>query len=411
MAQANLVRTRGKAHKEWASFTDRTLDETYYPGLDVRALDRRNNDQVVSHSTATYADYRSYETGVNKLNADAPILTVPQIWLWVVNGVVVSAHNPILNTDDGIETSVEKAIGAMGEHDRVRWRHQHRTEIMDSAYTQAEGRRAALRADRPSRNLDVDEEKAFDMLQGSGQLAHILSPYVDHFGKRVLSNTGVRRSALDHFELRIVGILNEAHTYISMGESGRVNFDQERYLIHVVSDVRSELAMIRYVLAEQELLIDEFIRELSGSANRLFWPKQEPEYLVPGVRKLNGSKHVIHEYNRRVSKIDSDAERIEKSIQDMLNLKRTHASIKDAHSSLVLGTAVIGFTVVTIVFAPLAFLTALFSLKVQGFEKLQVRKKDLTNDNSQDGVYHSGKLGGVFCMYELENSISHRADW
>jgi hypothetical protein len=71
-----------------------------------------------------------------------------------------------------------------------------------------------------------------------------------------------------------------------------------------------------------------------------------------------------------VRKIDGDAERIEKANQELLNLKHTHSSIKDAHSSLILSTAVIGFTVVTIVFAPLAFLTALFTLKIEGFGRL-----------------------------------------
>jgi hypothetical protein len=40
------------------------------------------------------------------------------------------------------------------------------------------------------------------------------------------------------------------------------------------------------------------------------------------------------------------------------------------------------------VFAPLAFLTALFALKVEGFGQLQIA--------GADGVYNSGKLGGIF---------------
>jgi len=89
-----------------------------------------------------------------------------------------------------------------------------------------------------------------------------------------------------------------------------------------------------------------------------------------------------------VRKIDGDAERIEKWVQDLLDLKRTHASIKEAHDSLILSTAVIGFIVITVVFAPLAFLTILFALKVEGFGRLQVV--------GADGVYHSGKLGDIF---------------
>ena len=74
----------------------------------------------------------------------------------------------------------------------------------------------------------------------------------------------------------------------------------------------------------------------------------------------------------------------------MFELKRTYASIKDAHSSLPLSTAVIGFTVITIVFAPLAFLAALFALKIDGFEKLQL--------NGKDGLYNNACMSGIFGM-------------
>jgi Mg2+ and Co2+ transporter CorA len=89
-----------------------------------------------------------------------------------------------------------------------------------------------------------------------------------------------------------------------------------------------------------------------------------------------------------VLKIDGDAERVQKAVQDKLDLKRTYASVKDAHSSLLLSTAVIGFTVVTIVFAPLAFLTALFALNIDGFDLLQLK--------GRDGVYSSGKMSAIF---------------
>ena len=89
-------------------------------------------------------------------------------------------------------------------------------------------------------------------------------------------------------------------------------------------------------------------------------------------------------------KIDADAERVEKAVQDKLDLKRTDASIKDAHSSLLLSTAVIGFTIITIIFAPLAFLTALFALNIDGFDRLQLQ--------GQESVYSSGEMAAIFGM-------------
>jgi hypothetical protein len=110
-------------------------------------------------------------------------------------------------------------------------------------------------------------------------------------------------------------------------------------------------------------------------------------------------------YQRRVKKPENDAVRVEKAVQDNLDLKRTYASIQnaesslqnakfsreDAHNSPILSTAIIGFTVITITFAPMAFLTALFALKIQDFEKLYISRSE--------GVYSSGKLTGIFSTF------------
>lgn len=91
----------------------------------------------------------------------------------------------------------------------------------------------------------------------------------------------------------------------------------------------------------------------------------------------------------------------------MLELKRTYAQVKDAHTSLLLGTAVVGFTVVTIISAPVAFLTALFALKIDDFDRLLVQPaKSAETANSagdteaaDDAIYDSGKIGGIFGTY------------
>jgi len=63
-----------------------------------------------------------------------------------------------------------------------------------------------------------------------------------------------------------------------------------------------------------------------------------------------------------VANFDRDVDRIEKTVQDQLTLKRAHVSIRDAHLSLILGVAVTGFTVITIIFTPLTFIVSLFAL-------------------------------------------------
>ncbi|CAN9171483.1 unnamed protein product [Alternaria alternata] len=338
------LKTSLKSYKRFISYDhlERTLDEAYYPGLSREALQVRNYDQVVTHSTDNFTSYDGRETGGEEIDERASILIVPQLWLCKLGNFVVSACS-------------------MSQEFAHAWGNN---EMTPSLVPRDDGR------PRPA-NI---------------QLGFIIIRFIDQFGKS--SNAYEDRvkypPPLDLFETRVVQILSEVRLYIERptGEkstSSGLEYRRERYFIHVISDVRSELAMIQHVLEEQKHILTQFLKDCV--------PASEKQHL-PDWARIEASQGTIQQYMRRVMKIDGDAERIEKSIQDMLNLKRTHASIKDAHSSLILSTAVIGFTVITIVFTPLAFLTALFALKIDGFEKLQI--------SGSDGIFHSGKIGGIF---------------
>jgi len=340
-----------KRHESLLSFNhlERTLDEAYYPGLSAKALTIRNQDQVVSHSEDNFGSYDRRESGAEKTDVTAFILMVPQLWVYRLGNIVVSAYSMRQ------EAGIARYIGQDG---------RERRDI--AAYAEI-------------------------------RIGLIITSLINRFGK-TYRDLGVNYPpTLDLFETRVVKLLEEVRLYTEKPAAGMSSFSgleyrRERYFIHVISDVRSELAMIQHFLEQQERLLRCFLEDRSPDsveAHRQDWAPVE------------GSQETILQYMRRVRKIDGDAERIEKSVQDMLNLRRTHASIRDAHSSLVVSTAVIGFTVITVVFTPLAFLTALFALKIDGFESLQVF--------GRDGVYHSGKIGGIFgkCFATLQTSVAY----
>lgn len=103
----------------------------------------------------------------------------------------------------------------------------------------------------------------------------------------------------------------------------------------------------------------------------------------------------LKEYQQRVTKIREDAGRVETAVQDQLELRKTYASVKDAHNSLILSAAVIGFTVITIIFAPLAFLTALFAMKMDSFHRLR------RNATDPDGEFKSGLIAAIFSEFSI----------
>jgi hypothetical protein len=317
LSQSQLIyRTYG------LDFLERTLDEAYYPGLSPEALDERNRDQVVSQRNDTFASYDERERQGKKIDGKSFILMVPQLWLYRLGGVVVSSYTMPHGTGyalDGYDNE-ETFLGRGGA-----WPLQENQPLGPEAH-----------------------------------LGLIMTGFIDRFGEHCISNDVKYPPPLDLFENRVVGILSEVTDYVKKvpGDESSINgleYRREKYFIHVISDVRSELAMIKHVLEQQDHVLMQFLRD-SFDAN------VEPP--LPYWTLIKASQETIHRYMRRVEKIDGDADRIEKNIQDMLNLKRTHASIRDAHSSLILSTAVIGFTVITIVFTPLAFLTVVMAFSI-----------------------------------------------
>ena len=68
-----------------------------------------------------------------------------------------------------------------------------------------------------------------------------------------------------------------------------------------------------------------------------------------------------------------------------------------------LSVAAIAFAIVTIVFAPLAFLVGLFALDLQGFDKLRANGANNGDDNASDGnsKFDGGKMAGIFGKHSL----------
>ncbi|KIW25225.1 uncharacterized protein PV07_08421 [Cladophialophora immunda] len=72
--------------------------------------------------------------------------------------------------------------------------------------------------------------------------------------------------------------------------------------------------MVDDILRQQEVLLEKMVQEI--------------DYVLPPEEsgKLAKAKMQVKDYRERVQKVDRDAERVDKTIQDQLNLKRTYAS-------------------------------------------------------------------------------------
>lgn len=332
--------------------TNRTLDEAYYPSLDDQVLGERNKDQVVTKECKKSLD------GQILFEGQKPILMVSQLWIWRVDDWILSAYSEPGENPAGFDPEITS-----------------RAEVV------------------LNRSLLVDQ-----MIDSSKKgscpeavIGLLLAQQIDRFGKpqRVDEFGELRliyQSPLDIFEIGVVRILSSVSKYINDNTSETLDITKERQFIHDISDIRSELAMIDEILSQQEEIMGNFIKD----ARRYF-----------NVAKVVATQRQLERFRKRVTKIDKDAERIEKTIQDQLNLKRTHASIEDAHASVVigqaslefgrtsaiLGMAVIGFATITIIFAPMAFVASLLALPIDIFDAHKV---------GDSKSYPTGYLGGWF---------------
>ncbi|KAI1188550.1 hypothetical protein F5B17DRAFT_394896, partial [Nemania serpens] len=220
-------------------------------------------------------------------------------------------------------------------------------------------------------------------------------------------------SPLDIFEDRTAQVLTDVDQYMGKSTLSPDDMEAERHLMFRIADIREELVMIQKIFGQQlkilQSYIDDFERSNPDSYNFLNHPphitkskkqdrtttrkwgsgkrpqnaagksgkrvgnltEDEEKEAMSLLEIVRSSRGTIESYQERARKIDKDAEMVEKRMQDQLNLKRTYASIRDARTRVTLGSAVIGFTVITIIFAPLAFVTALFALPIDSLLKNQ----------------------------------------
>jgi Mg2+ and Co2+ transporter CorA len=395
---------------------ERTLDEAYLPGLNIHELAARNDDQVVSKFRSSPASGR----GV------VPLLIIPQLWLWRFGKIVISAHN-----------------------------------------------------------TSVTLPRSCPLVAHAGlQLGLIIADCIMGFGRELVRpHEGVRiPPTLDLFENRVVSILSDVKKYMDHPKR-EIEFSKEAGFHHDLSDCRSELAMIKHFLKQQEEILNQLLDDCSRNKEASYpidrkAPTKDQEAPALGDKEASSSqtkeasssggnqglpprngdttpqpqlkqaitaaawqpvedaRQMLKEYQKRIQKIDGDAERIEKNVQDLLSLKRTYASVKmseasvelarasvrDSHASVLLSVAAIGFAIVTIIFTPLAFLVGLFALNLQGFDRLRVNSDgnagrrtravgDAANErdiaanvvSDNNPVYHSGKIAGIFGKLQVDS--------
>jgi hypothetical protein len=185
------------------------------------------------------------------------------------------------------------------------------------------------------------------------------------------------------------------------------NFDVNSFNVYTeaefhrkIADVREELGMLRSVILQQEDVWIETMRTVfpehwkDAAFVSPFVPDWQRKLKQPSGADPNSTQNenrqpfsdAIYQevwrlierpqadfarFKRRITQLEDNATRIEASIGIVLDLRAKHASMKEAHSTAIMSVAVFGFTIVTVIFAPLSFMTSLFALPIRRFQDNQ----------------------------------------
>ncbi|KAL4895752.1 hypothetical protein BDV59DRAFT_173086 [Aspergillus ambiguus] len=349
----------------------RTLDQFFYPNIDTQTRDR---DQVVYR-------YQTKGQGRGRYATEPKIFMVDQLWMWIMgtNLIVTSfaqrweqPKNDPLNVLDGIIEDINsktrepvrsvydlaiiitnRCSGVFDRH-RMGDEEYQFLDMFEASIGIATDRETMLfnRFNRAS-------AQASDWLKNHRKLSRFKqdTPADDSKGgpqfMMLQEDTTVAAAAADEEPLFVDNLLD---------------IGQETDLLSEAKDIRDELGMIRTVLEHQQNVLDDFY----GAICEIYHGQQRSQYEVK--KRFKEQQRTIDMHLKDISRMDHQAERIYSSITDLLDLKQKHANAFEARfardqaaGTTRQGKIILVFTLVTIIFLPLSFITSIFTINIAEF--------------------------------------------
>lgn len=338
----------------------RTLDQFFYPNIDTQI---RDQDQVV------YRYQTAYQGRVRRW-LDPKIFMVDQLWMWILgpNLIVTSfpqrwnqPRNDPLNVLDGIIEDVNSKT-----RDPVRC-------VYDLAITITNRCSGAF-----DRHRMGDEEYQFlDMFEASIGTAtdretvlfkdfNTASAQASDWLKNHRKLSGSTWTGGLNTEDEVLESRYEQPLFVDK----LLDIGQETDLLAETKDIRDELNMISTVLQHQQ----HVLLDLQEVITEIYHGEHRSQYEVK--KRFKEQQRTIDMHLKDIARMDKQAERIYASITDLLDLKQKHANAFEARfardqaaGTTRQGKIIMVFTIVTVVFLPLSFITSIFSIDIAQFPR------------------------------------------
>ncbi|RDW79267.1 uncharacterized protein DSM5745_06119 [Aspergillus mulundensis] len=334
----------------------RTLDQFFYPNLDT---EYRDEDQVV------------YRYQVRTQCPVPKIYMVDQLWMIILKGgLVITTFPQRLEQPENDRFDVFDRIMKHLKQKRIRKLDDLVTAIVDQCC-------GAFDRHAPSND---EEYQFFAMFEASiGRVAMTERKLFDQLrkaSKKASLWLQTHRENMQSFGLAHHSKRGKDHDAQKDNSPGFVDdfldYSPETSLLFEVQDIRDEIDMIRAVLNHQRRLLpnlgagilelynkEVIVRDRETSNKQVTFPEQD---------------RVVNMYLEDLDRMDRQAAHLYESISSLLDLKQKHANPFEARlareqaaDTARQGKTIMIFTIVTIVFLPLSFITSFFTINIAEF--------------------------------------------
>ncbi|KAI0895389.1 hypothetical protein F4806DRAFT_80154 [Annulohypoxylon nitens] len=362
----------------------RTLDHYFYSHL--ASTSARDRDQVIQRYT--------YEFD----NVNTKMFMVDQLWLWVLDDDTVISCCP-LRWDSWATGQPDPMLGQQPNPDGPRtWNdfvikqndplNIHQTVIQHLKNVRRE---SITSVEDLSRTITSACLNAFDHYEIPDEY-HFFD-FVEYSIGQVMDKT---TQSFDNFQ-KFLGTPAAGHELLSAMNVN--NIEVETKLLGEIEDIRDELSILRLVLEDQKRVAEELDTLLGHQG-----PSNDAEDALAGEKSYYTLKknRVLENHLARIDRMEALTKRSIQSIRSLLKLKQQQATLSEAKSAreqaeytsrqtklatqynlkiaqqLTLaqqqaeetakqGNVILLFTVVTVVFLPLSFMTSFFTIEIDVF--------------------------------------------
>ena len=282
--------------------------------------------------------YHEQDLKTEDRNKDPLLLTVPQLWLWIIDEHTIitafsernhhsGANGPMLaRLNSGVQAALEEC---------------QRLKTEPTTY------RLAIQITNSWINfIDYPDQAGL-----SESIFSIIDKQIGKVSDQATRDLKTFRLSLEKRRREKISINNEVN-----------NLDEMRH-------IRDQISIIQAVLQDQIEVWDEAAMEFAKYHIHMTAGPEGESYGDRMNRQRESQLTLVRETAPRVSKlirrlgmIDKSAQAIEDDINHLLDIKQKEAALEDAQSSSTQNAIIFVFTAVTIVYTPAAFITGFFAL-------------------------------------------------